>query len=74
MEQIIIKLIKQNFNLDDFYTINFRSKDADCEFILLQGENTTEKFMKYVNLGFVFQPYNDTMYKAVKNGISIILT
>jgi hypothetical protein len=54
MEQRIIRLLKLNFNLDDFYAITLNPEHY-AEEITLQGSCTPEKLLKYTQMGYSFQ-------------------
>ena len=54
MEQRLIRLLKLNFNLDDFYAITLNPEHY-AEEITLQGHCTPEKLLKYTQLGYSFE-------------------
>jgi hypothetical protein len=71
MEQILINLLKLNFDLDDFYSITIHP-DYHPERIFLQGKPTPEKLLKYTKLGYAFIGDEDKLV-ATNNRIRIIL-
>ena len=74
MENHLIDLLKQNLDLNDFYSITIWKNDMDGHHINLQGNNTPELLLKYSNLGFEFKLTNGTWFKATKNKFIITLT
>jgi hypothetical protein len=75
MEQTLIKLLKMNFNLDDFYSITI-NPEYYPEVMTLQGDNTPEKLLKYTQLGFSFETnhFSSQCLTAIKEKIKINLT
>ena len=71
MEQTIIKLLKLNFDLDDFYVITFNPSFYQEE-ITLQGNCTPEKLLKYTQLGYSFES-NTNGFTSTKEKIKINL-
>ena len=72
MEQTLIRLLKLNYNLDDFYVISINPDYHDRE-ITLQGHNSAEKLLKYTQLGYSFKP-DGVSLTATNNKITINLT
>lgn len=71
METTLIRLLKLGYNLDDFYTISFwNSGEYD---IVLQGDLTNEKLVKYMNLGYEFNKRENTGFIAINNRVRIVL-
>ena len=71
MEQTLIRLLKMNFNLDDFYSITM-NPEWYPEVLTLQGDSTPEKLLKYTQLGFSFTTTH--CLTATKEKIKINLT
>ena len=72
MEQRLIRLLKLNFDLDDFYSITI-SPSSYPEQITLQGWSTPEKLLKYTKLGFSFDNNGHRLESNV-NKVRIVLT
>ena len=72
MEQTLIKLLKLNFDLDDFYCITIYP-DYQAEQLLLQGRPSPEKLLKYTKLGFVFANEENDKLIGIKDKIRITL-
>jgi hypothetical protein len=72
MEQILIKVLKLNFDLDDFYSITINPEHYP-EIITLQGHPSPEKLLKYTNLGFSFSTGDNNRLVATKDKIRITL-
>jgi hypothetical protein len=72
MEQKLIRLLKLDYDLDDFYVITI-TPDHYPEEITLQGHNTPEKLLKYTQLGYSFKAVS-IGFEAVNNKIKINLT
>lgn len=72
MEQRIIRLLKLNFNLDDFYSITLNPEHY-AEEITLQGHCTPEKLLKYTQLGYSFESVSIGL-SCTKEKIKINLT
>jgi hypothetical protein len=70
MEKTIIRLLKLNFDLDDFYNISI-NPDYHAENITLQGHPSSEKLLKYTNLGYAFTKGENRLV-ATKDKIRII--
>lgn len=71
MEQTIIRLLKLNFNLDDFYSITINPEHY-AEEITLQGTCTPEKLLKYTQLGYCFESAS-LGFSCIKDKIKINL-
>ena len=70
METTLIRLLKVDYNLDDFYTITFwNSGEYD---IVLQGNLTNEKLVKYMELGYQFEKHQSG-FLAINNRVRIVL-
>jgi hypothetical protein len=76
MENNLIKLLKLDFNLDDFYiaTIYPKRESIDSCEISLQGWSTPEKLNKYTQLGYVFEKNSNGYLSANLNKVEITLT
>ena len=72
MEQTLIRLLKLNFDLDDFYSITI-SPSSYPEQITLQGWGTPETLLKYTKLGFTFDN-NGSRLESNVNKVRIVLT
>jgi hypothetical protein len=72
MEQILIKVLKLNFDLDDFYSITINPEHYP-EIITLQGHPSPEKLLKYTSLGFSFSTGDNNRLVATKEKIRITL-
>ncbi len=72
MEKTIIKLLKLNFDLDDFYSITINPEFYPEE-IILQGHNSPESLLKYTKLGFSFIVGDNNRFVATKDKIRITL-
>jgi hypothetical protein len=72
MEETLIKLLKMDFNLDDFYSILINPKHYPEE-ITLQGHSSPEKLLKYTQLGYSFTN-SHIGFSCTKNKIKINLT
>ena len=72
MEKALIGLLKLNFDLDDFYNISI-FPDYHTENVVLQGQPSSEKLLKYTKLGFVFISGDNDRLVATKDKIRIIL-
>jgi hypothetical protein len=70
MEQIILRLLKLNFDLDDFYSITINPEHYP-EVITLQGSPSPEKLLKYTKLGFSFGTGDNARLVATKDKIRI---
>lgn len=74
MENHLIDLLKENLDLNDFYSITIWKNDKDGHHINLQGNKTPENILKYSNMGFEFKLNNGNWFKAIKNKFIITLT
>jgi hypothetical protein len=72
MEQTLIRLLKLNFDLDDFYSISIHPEHYPAE-IVLQGHPTPEKLLKYTQLGYSFISSDNGKFSSTINKISITL-
>lgn len=72
MEQTIIKLLKLNYDLDDFYSITI-NPEGYSNTICLQGNFTPEKLSKYTELGYSFKVAS-IGFQAFNDKIKINLT
>ncbi len=72
MEQTLIRLLKLNFDLDDFYSITISPSNYP-EQITLQGWGTPETLLKYTKLGFTFDN-NGSRLESNVNKVRIVLT
>ena len=72
MEKTIIRLLKMDFNLDDFYAITFNPEHYPEE-ITLQGTCTPDKLLKYTQLGYSFENVS-IGFTCTKEKIKINLT
>lgn len=70
METTLIRLLKLGYNLDDFYTITFW--DSGEYDIVLQGNFTNEKLVKYMELGYKFEKYLSG-FLAINNRVKIVI-
>lgn len=66
MEKKLIDLIKMNFDLDDFYSI-----EINRYVIALQGPVSDELLAKYIKKGYVFNFY-ENRYRAQLDNIIIV--
>lgn len=68
MENQIIKLLKQNLDLSDFYVITIWDDIIRC-----QGHFNNDILAKYMKLGYQFEPYQNGFQSIVKNNLEITL-
>lgn len=71
MEQRLIRLLKLDYDLDDFYSITLNPEHYPEE-ITLQGTCTPDKLVKYTQLGYSFSN-NDNGFTCTKEKIKINL-
>lgn len=71
MEQQVLRLLKLNFDLNDFYVITLHPNHYGHE-IVLQATQSPELLFKYTNLGFAFEK-DDSGFIADKDKIRIVL-